>query len=99
MDDSSKNREPAEQEGKDSDVEAAVGAPRLLTHLHLSLTPALLPLPRGSRASRVLRGGAAPFQLKHKVKKKFREEVEEMESSRKPVEGFGVGRKWRIRSD
>lgn len=49
MDDSSKNREPAEQEGKASGVEAAVGAPHLLTHPHLSLTPALLPLPQGQQ--------------------------------------------------
>lgn len=48
--------------------------------------------PRGSRASRVLQEGKAPFQLRQRVKEKFREEVEEMESSREPGEGFRVGR-------
>lgn len=103
MDDSSKNRVPAEREGKDSGVEAAVGVPCLLTQPIFLLYQLPFHSPRGSRASRVLQGGAAPFQLRQRVKEKFREEVGEMESSREPGEGFrvreGMGSQVRLRNE
>lgn len=66
MDDSSKNREPVEQEGKDSGMEAAVGAPHLLSCPHLSLTPALLPLPRGQQGKWNPLGRDSPISVKAK---------------------------------